>query len=212
MSSRTFQLGGQIELVEQYKYLGVVIDSHMDLTPALENISAAASRALGSVIGKTRDHFELSHSPYSRLFKSCIVPILDYSSGAWAVGGNYSKLDRIQNRCVRFFCGLPKTTSTLALVGDMGWMPGVVRRDLETLRMYNQLVKMNNTRLTRRIFEADVERDGDWSKNLIALLCSLDKYEHFCSRSVVNVETAKGKLIAMYESEWRNQISLKPKL
>ena len=50
--------------------------------------------------------------------------------------------------------------------GDMGWMPGVIRRDLEVLRLYNRIVKMGMDRLTQRIFEYDCLVQGPWFKNL----------------------------------------------
>ena len=44
----------------------------------------------------------------------------------------------------------------------MGWTPGVVRRDIKTLRLYNQVIKMNENRLTRLVFEEERAVDGQW--------------------------------------------------
>ena len=119
------------------------------------------------------------------------MPILDYASGAWSLGENFPQLDKTQYRATRFFCGLPRTTSIPCLIGEMGWAPGVVRRDIETLRLYNQIVKMPQTRITRLVFESDLDQNGQWSKNLKGILHSINKLNYLESRSVVNLVDAK---------------------
>ena len=44
--------------------------------------------------------------------------------------------------------------------------PGIVRRDLETLRSYNQIVRLDADRLPRIVLEQDLKKGGDWSSNL----------------------------------------------
>ena len=69
-------------------------------------------------------------------------------------------------------------------------LPSVVHRDLETLRLYNQLVKMPPHGLTRKITEFDIRNDGGWTKNLEAIMKSVEMTNHWESCSVVSIETA----------------------
>ena len=73
----------------------------------------------------------------------CVSPILDYACGAWSTTGvNIHKLDSIQHQAIRFYSGLPKNAPILGLIGDMGLILGAVRRDVEVLRLYTQIMKM----------------------------------------------------------------------
>ena len=200
-----FKLDGQLELVESYKY-------HLDLNEGTNILNGAASRALGGIISKTRSNYDLSYGVFTKLFQTCVVPILDYSSGAWSTGDPMHKLDSVQNRAIRFYSGLPRLTPILGVIGDMGWTAGVARCDLEVLRLYNQIVKMPAHRLTRKVFNWDVECGGDWSKNLHSILCLINRSASLMDRQPVNIEAAKEKLSHMYEETWADQLQTKPKL
>ena len=65
-----FSVGKELEIVETYRYLGFTVDSHLTCSEGVKQLCGAASRALGSVIGKTKDNYDLSYSTYSKLFNS----------------------------------------------------------------------------------------------------------------------------------------------
>ena len=80
------------------------------------------SRALGGIIGKTRENYDLGYKSYTQLINSMVIPILDYGGSAWS-GGNhhdFKKADQVLQRATRFYCGLPRHATLLGLEGDMG--------------------------------------------------------------------------------------------
>ena len=52
----------------------------------------------------------------------------------------------IQNREIRYFMGVHKFTTILALTGDMAWVKSTHRRLVNMLRLWNKLVCMDNTK------------------------------------------------------------------
>ena len=144
----------KLEVVSNYKYLGTLLDEFLNTDVPIDCLAKAGSRALGALIGKSKENFELGYGSYFKLYHSIIVPITDYGCSAWNANGhtNFNKLDQIQQRAIRFFSGLPKHTSLIGMEGDMGWTPGVVRRDVNSLRLYNQIIQMENTCLERKLF------------------------------------------------------------
>ena len=66
--------------------------------------------------------------------------------------------------------------------------------------MYNQISKMGNDRLTKRVFNYDLECNGQWTNNLRAFCetigceCELDNRTH------INVKRAKAMLLTDYHS------------
>ena len=63
----------------------------------------------------------MGYSTFTKLFESCICPILDYSSGVWGYH-KFEKINTIQKRAMRIFLGVHRFAPKLALEGDMGWM------------------------------------------------------------------------------------------
>ena len=88
-------------------------------------------------------------SNYSKMYKSKLVPIMDYCS---SVCGLYSKPDTIHNRIIKFFLGVNKYTSTPVIHGDKGWDPPLIRRKVSMVRLWKRAICMDNTRLTKKIF------------------------------------------------------------
>ena len=140
----SFKIGNnELEKVNNYKYLGVRLSCHGDNEKLVEELASAGSRSLGNLIGKTKSNLELGYQSFTKLVEACVFPVLDNGSGAWSTGVNYSKIDKVEHRAIRYFCGLPKNCSILGMTGDMGWTPSMVQRDIENVRLYNQLIKMS---------------------------------------------------------------------
>ena len=207
-----FQLFGELELVSKYKYLGVTLNQNADAVFISEELAEAASCGLGSIVGKMKSNYDLSYATFTKLYMTCVDPILNYACGAWNTGGNHSKADGIQHRAIRFHAGLPKNTPVLGLVGDMGWTPSVVKRDVEVIRMYNQIVTLPHTRIARKVFEYDCSCNGEWSSNVRHLLTSLGKAHCWDHRNPISVKEAQTSLCKMYEEVWCMEVEEKPKL
>ena len=121
-SSEDFHISGKrIEIVKKYKYLGTWLNSKLSPMDNVENLSKSGSRALGGIIGKTKGNIHMNLKSFSKVFSCMVMPILDYSVGAWYAGGYQHcmrKLDQIQYRAMRFHSGLPKGSPISGLEGD----------------------------------------------------------------------------------------------
>ena len=116
---------------------------------------------------------------------------------------------------IRFFTGAPKNTSTLALAGCMGWIPGVVRCDVETISLYNQIVCMADGHLTRLVYEYDktcIKVKNNWASNVRSICEVIGELESWQSDSIINLKVATEKLMDMYQSVWHVQVSQMSKL
>ena len=133
-TQKCFYIGDKmLEIVDSYKYLGIWIQCNLDASLTMNNLVQAGSRALSQIIGKTKNNYDLGYKTYSKLFDTMVCPILDYGCAAWNTGLDCKKLDQVQFRAVRYYCGVPRSTPLSGLEGKIGWTPGIVRRDLECI-------------------------------------------------------------------------------
>lgn len=79
---------------------------------------------------------------------------MEYSSSVWGLKC-YSKIDTVHNRIMKYFLGVPKSTSTLVIYGDTGLLPPVIHRKIAMLRFWKRMLFMNDHRLTKHIFLFD---------------------------------------------------------
>ncbi len=123
-----------IDIVDHYKYLGILLNEHLDFTETAEMLSSAAARALGSVINKVRANKDLGYNTFTTLVDRCVAPILLYASGIW--GTKYYKCcENVLLRASRFYMGVHRLAAIPGIQGDMGWLDCKSRWKLETLRL-----------------------------------------------------------------------------
>ena len=147
-----FHIGNRhIDVCETYRYLGIILNEYLDYTETANALSESAGRAFSSLIVNLYNKMDLLYSSYTKVYESKLVPIMDYSSSVWGTKC-FPKTDTLHNRIIRFYLGVHKCTSNAVIQGDMGWTPPIVHRQLNCLRLWNRLVKMDENRLTRRIF------------------------------------------------------------
>ena len=173
--NQVINIGGKpIDYVSEYKYLGFVFDEHMNFITGTSILANSGNRAPSSIISKTRSIKDMHFSNYVKLLNSGVLPILTYASSVWG-HDRYCDIENIIKQSLRFYLGVPKNTPIpfLYLISD------VLLVHYETIickaRLYNRLVKFENTRLSKRIFLNDVLSDNGWFSDLLKC-CTMINY------------------------------------
>ncbi len=78
----------QIQVIDKYRYLGLVFNELMDMSQMAKVVAQATSRALGVLISKYKSHGSLPFAVYSRLCDAIVQPILDYGAAVWVPGNS----------------------------------------------------------------------------------------------------------------------------
>ncbi len=156
--------GPILEVVDSYKYLGVYLDEYLTFSKTTEILSTAAGRALGSMINKFKSLNDMGYKTYTKLYDSLVTPVIDYGSAIWGSKG-YSVIDKVQNRATRFYTGVHKFAPNYGHGGDMGWLNNRGRWDLNTLRLWNRLVSLDDNRVTKKVFKWDMKEHSESNKS-----------------------------------------------
>ena len=213
-----FKIGENIiEIKETYKYLGCILSETFDFTVTATALAESAGRALGSLINKYRAADGLPFSVYTKLYHACVVPIMDYCASVWGFK-SYPKCNTVHNRAIRVYLGVHNKSSNLAIKGDVGWIDPDVRRKLEMIRMWDRLVKMDDNRLTKRVFLWDYNQQHGWCSDRKKIFSSIglnDLYETisvdgFSTRSLLTFAETKFK--SEQCNKWNTDILKQPKL
>ena len=72
--------GLNIEICENYKYLGIILNEFSDFTETANVLSEAAGRAFSSLVINLYNKTDLMYSSYTKIYDSKLVPITDYCS------------------------------------------------------------------------------------------------------------------------------------
>ena len=213
LTTYEFLLSGCVtEKVSKYKYLGVIFDQHLDYKVTAETLAGAGGRALGAILAKYKKLNGLGYSTFTKLYNACVCPILDYASGVWGAK-EYDKIDHVQNRAIRAFLGVHNFAPNLGIQGDMGWTHSSVRRKVNIVRVWNNLVNMNSNRLTKKVFQWDLEQQTKaWAADVKVLFSKLNMVDVFQNKLPCPTEQIWALLHEAKCCEWKNSLTNYPKL
>ena len=174
-----FYLGAnQISVVKKYRYLGCTITEHLNLKLTGDSLAEGAGRALGKVTAKHFQNKGLGYNTYTKLYNTCIIPIMDYGFGIWGYSNN-DNLDKIHQRAIRVFLGVGRFTPIPSLIGDIGWTPPIIRRKICMLRLWNSIIKMEECRLPKIVYN-DMQTETDsWLAEIKSIFNSINAIDVF---------------------------------
>ena len=183
-----------LDIINQYKYLGIILDEHLTFNATAAALAGGAGRALGSVITKFSHLKNIGYETYTKMFETSVVPILDYSSGVWGFK-LFPDCDKIQNRAIRYYLGVHPKAPLLAITGDMGWMNSQVRRHINMIRLWNRLIKMEDSRLTKKVFLWDHALcKNNWSEEILKIFTKIEFVDIFYNKDVLDIDFIQEKL------------------
>ena len=162
-SSYLFKVGSNvIKSVSQYKYLGLLLNEHLDFKVTADHVAKSAMRALGLIIAKSKVCGGLPFNCFKQLYESIVLPTIHYGSAIWG-HKQFSSINSVHYKACKYFLGVRKFTSNAAVIGDMGLVPPVVNQYESITRQWCRMVNMADTRLNKKIFM--------WSYRYAALKC-----------------------------------------
>ena len=153
----------------------------------------------------------MGYQTFSKCVETCVYPVMEYGSEIWG-GIKDAATDQIQLKAIRAFLGVHKFAPNLAIMGDMGWCPASIRRKISLLRYWNRLMKLDDSRLTKKIFNLDYVNGGQWCKDVKVIMENLELLELYNNKLPVDLESCKKKLMHTFTVSWVTECQNKPKL
>ena len=160
-----------------------------------------------SVTSKLRTNTMLHFKTYSKIYEACVSSIMEYGSGIWGYK-KYKIMDDIQNRAIRTYLGVSRFAPIIGLEGEAGWLSTQYGRWLQMLRMWNHLISMPDTRLTKVFFKKAHEQacNGviNWCSQVKSILSVTGFNNCFFTISHCDLKRAKVNLTTIQANTWQN--------
>ena len=97
------------------------------------------SPAVGDII---RDLIPKRTKKYTTIYFSTVVPITDYEAGVYGFKAYYEH-DKLQNKTIRTFLRIGKSTCLFAVEAETGWFLPRYRIYREIIRLWHRLANMD---------------------------------------------------------------------
>ncbi len=198
--------------MNQYKYLGIILDEHLKYDHCIKALANSSGRALGGIISKFQCLRNAGYETYSKMYSSGVQPIQEYGAGIWG----YCKanpIDMIQNHAMWYYLGVHKFVPNVALTAETAWLKPMYSRYLCVFRFWNRLMNMDDSMLTKKIFIEDYKRcRKNWCSDVQMMFSKLNIKDCFENKDICDIDDIKAKLFVIMDEDTKKEISVKPKL
>ena len=174
---------------------------------------------MSAVITKMIKNGGFSLNVYQNLFESCVCSVTDYGGEIWGYK-EYESIKKVQLKGARAFLGLPKQTSIPGILAELNWLEPRSRTQLQMIRHFHRMLKLDDNRLTKKIFLwdkhlNDTGRVSTWSSEVKDILYrnNMDNlYDQLTFPKKDVVSDLKKSLIEKDQRKWQSKCQTLPKL
>ncbi len=188
----SFNVGCSVlSVVSSYKYLGLLLTEHLDYHAMGNAAAKSANRALGLLISKFKTIGGMHFSTFSKLYDTMVWPCISYGASVWG-SRDVSAVNAVHHRAIRFFLGVGKYAPNVAINGDTGWIPPIVRQWVCVTRQWCRFRNMHG-RLNKHVFiwaeRLAANRKKNWNFNISAKMANMNMQHIYNDTTRLNAKS-----------------------
>ena len=208
----SFSAGSTVlNIVSSYTYLGLLLTEHLDYTTMANVAAKSGSRALGLLISKCKAIGGAHFNTYCKLYDTMVWSVINYGASIWG-SRDVSAVNAVHHRAIRFFLGVGKYTPNVAINGDTGWVPPIVRQWVSIIRQWCRFRNMPD-RLNKLVFtwaEKHSCKRKNWNYCVMNKVKDLNMQDFFIRTTCLNTKAicciVQNKLMNEYIIAWNKML------
>ena len=215
MPNYNFTINGHpLEVVKEYKYLGVLFSRSGSFLAMKKYIANQAKKALFCLLKKARSQL-LPIDIQLELFNKLIKPILLYGCEIWGVG-DLSIIEQVQLKFLKFILNVKKSTPNCIVYGETGVMPLKLDIQSRIVAYWYKLVHPETNNLSSKLYwfaksyyENRPRSSFKWLDTIRSIFISCGCNGIWDNHPLLNkiwlVKTIKQRLSDLFINEWRTE-------
>lgn len=185
----------EIEIVKEYKYLGILLGQSGSFLVTKKHIAEQASKAMFSLLRKIKT-LCLPFDIQIDLFNKIVKPVLLYGCEIWGYG-NFDILERVQLRFYKYIFNLKNSTPSAMIYGELGIMPLAVDIQTRMISFWSKLIQTEQDEIYKLssfmytiiyALHNDQTLKSQWVDGVKTLICSLGFGGIWYSQSFINIK------------------------
>jgi hypothetical protein len=201
----------QVEIVKEYKYLGILFSSSGSFFNARKSIASQANKAM-HILYTRIFNLDLPLDIQLKLFDQTILPILTYNCEIWGFE-NLDMLEKIHNDFLRKITKSRKSTPLYMLYGELGRYPLEIIVKTRMINFWSKLLSGSTTKISRICYENMLHSTVcykwlDCIRNILNETGNTHIWIYQKSTNVKNIgKNIKRILIDQFIQKWNGQLA-----
>ena len=207
----TFKFGGEpIEIVNEFKYLGIVFRNNGRFINAIKFIKTQANKALRCLIARSR-YLELSVEIQLKLFDSLVAPILTYGAEVWGFEST-KMLDQLELKFYKLLLNVRNSTPNYMVYGELGRYPISISIKKRMISYWCNLLISNQSKINKDLYAALLDRPETckWLMFLKTIFDSIGKSDVWLNQGYQSkihlCETSERCLKDQFLQNWNSEM------
>ena len=196
-----FAGGVEVEIAEQYTYLGIVFIPSGAIHKAVDILTTKCSRAWFSLSNFLYENKRMSAERFFKLLDCLVFPVGQYATEllsplslpmkSFQSENNLLKawesfhLEKVNQRACRLLLSVQKKTSRLAVLGELGRYPVLIKSLIQSI-MYKRSIEMNQStslvgKAMKEMQELNISSSWLGRVNNITQLLGIPEYPQYWS-------------------------------
>ena len=142
----------QLQSVNMYKYLGVILTTKLSFQPTLLDLAERARKGITIIFRLLWSVGEHSPTIFFKLFDSQIRPILTYGAEIWGLTPNQSVIERVHLSAMKRFLCVSQRTPRHLVYGELGRYPLHVSTYTKCIKFWLRIATMADFRFTKKAY------------------------------------------------------------
>ena len=208
-----FIQNSELEIVEKYKYLGIVFHFNGNLKHAAEDLYNKSLKAFFSLKSKFSNFDEVPIHISFKLFDSLIKPILTYGSEVWLTDYNINfvnadilPMEKLHHKMIKCVLGVKRQSSNMACRLECNRIPTLISSMTIMYNYYLRFLKMDQNRTLYKAFVTDQTLFQENSKSWYSTISSIFKLVKIDINDNIDSSTFTKKLVDFYYQHMTTQI------
>lgn len=165
--------GKEIEIVKNFKYLGVIFSSSGSFIQTKKYAAERATKAMYGIL-KKGNQLHLSLDDQLHLFDKIVVPILLYGCEVWGYS-NVDIIERIHVKFCKLLFHLKSSTPNYMIYGELGRVPLIVHMKTRIIAYWLKIIHGKQSKycyiMYSLLYAKHVNgKESKWLKNLKSIL------------------------------------------
>ena len=200
-----------MEETVEFKYLGIWMDSKLKGSTHMEKRVERAEEVNQRVgwMGRVNGVMEIERGAI--IWESMGLPAVNYAAEvSWkGTKAQQRKLDAVQEQVGRKILGASRSVASCSVMGELGWRTMTERSEDQIMSYLGRLRKMDETRLTKKMYEVSIVENLPWWRETKEVLRKYaDEEEVDESSCIPGRKARKGKCKRRWVEEVRSKKTL----
>ena len=212
-----FYDGMKLEIVNQYKYLGVIFSTGLTFSYAHEDMANRAKKGVVGILKLLWTLGDQSPKLFFKLFDCQIQPMLTYGSEVWGLIADNRIIERIHLFAIKRLLNVSPRTPNALVYGETGRYPLYIFTYTRCIKYWLNILRMQEDRIPlksyKMLYNMHCNNKNNWASSVCFTLYRYGYGHVWENQGVCDIKAFlcefKQRLIDCYLQGWNSDINFK---